>query len=102
MKKLSLFLVFIILIIPCILFDAWYLSCIYDIGIKPLFETFNIVLPAISFSIFVVIGYIRGMLFAGHKEKFDDAIAATTFVLSSILARLFSLGILYIICKIVF
>lgn len=102
MKKLSLFLVFIILIIPCVLFDAWYLSCIYDIGIKPLFETFNIMLPAISFSIFVVIGYIRGMLFAGHKEKFDDAIAATTFVLWSILTKLFNLGILYIICKIVF
>jgi hypothetical protein len=50
----------------------------------------------------MVIGYIRGMLFAGHKEKFDDAIAATTFVLSSMLTKLFNLGILYIICKIVF
>lgn len=102
MKKLSILLVFIVLLIPCILFDAWYLRCIYDIGIKPLFETFDIILPAISFSIFVVIGYIRGMLFVGHKDKFDDAIAATTYVLSSILSKLFNLGILYIICKIVF
>ena len=103
MKKLSLFLVALIMIIPSILFNAWCLQCVYELGLVPILSTFNIVAPTIQFNIFVVVIAMISVIHTTHGSKtYNNAPELVAGWLGIIITKLCSIGILYIINLIVF
>lgn len=103
MKKLSLFLVALVMIIPSILFNAWCLQCVYELGLVPILSTFNIIMPTIQFSIFVVIvAMISAMHTTQGSKTYNNAPELVAGWLGVIITKLCSIGMLYIVNLIVF
>lgn len=103
MKKLSLFLVALAMLIPSILFNAWCLQCVYTLSVIPILSTFNVIAPVVPFSIFVIVVAAMSVLHTSQNSKtYDKAYEAVGAWLGIIITRLLSVGVLYIVNLIVF
>lgn len=98
MKKLSLFFVALAMMILSILFNAWCLECVYTLSVIPILATFNVIAPAIPFSIFIMVVAAISVLHASQNSKtYDDVSEAVGTWLGIIITKLLSVGILYIV-----
>lgn len=52
---LGALLIFPLILVAAILFHGWYLQVIYDIGIVPILGQFGLMLPQLSYWVFVLI-----------------------------------------------
>ena len=55
MKKIGLLICIFILILGAFFFNAWYMQKIYEVGLIPIMNLFNVELPFISYNAFIVI-----------------------------------------------
>jgi hypothetical protein len=117
-------LLFPILIIGLLFFNAWYLQVIYNIGFTPLFGQFEVFLPQLSFWTFVFISVLLGAIkilfvdttnkneatksekktynISDKEELFEGILKLFSPILSNILTKLLQLGLLAIFCNICF
>lgn len=118
---LGLIVVSVITFVGLLFFNAWYFECIYNIGLTTLFSLFDIALPAIEYKYFVfiavVIGSIAMYFNAANKKESENKVTysiedpgefieglvkAFTPIVGNIIARLFQLLILSIVCGLIF
>ena len=103
MKKWSIFLAVLPMMILSILFNAWCLRCVYTLSIIPILATFDVIAPAIPFSIFIMVTAATSVLHTPQNSKtYDNAYKAFGVWLGINLAKLLSVGILYIVNLIIF
>ena len=103
MKKWSIFLAVLPMMILSILFNAWCLWCVYTLSVIPILATFNIIAPVIPFSIFIMVTAAISVLHTPQNSKtYDNAYKAFGVWLGINLAKLLNVGILYIVNLIIF
>lgn len=68
MNKLYKYLGSISLLILMVLADGFIYKCAYDMGFVPLIESFNIVAPVISYSIFILFACMLHVFKAGSNN----------------------------------
>lgn len=103
MKKWSIFLAVLPMMILNILFNAWCLQCVYILSVIPILATFDVIAPVIPFSIFIMVIAAASVLHTSQNSKtYDKAYEAVGVWLGINLAKLLSLGILYIVNLIIF
>ena len=103
MKKWSIFLAVLPMMILSILFNAWCLQCVYTLSVIPILVTFDVIAPAIPFSIFIMVTAATSVLHTPQNSKtYDNAYKAFGVWLGINLAKLLSVGILYIVNLIIF
>lgn len=64
---LGALLVFPLILVAAILFHGWYLQVIYDIGVVPILGQFGLMLPQLSYWVFVLIHVV----IAGFNSYFN-------------------------------
>ena len=103
MKKWSIFLAVLPMMILNILFNAWCLQCVYILSVIPILATFDVIAPVIPFSIFIMVMAATPVLYTSQNSKtYDKAYEAFGVWLGINLAKLLSVGILYIVNLIIF
>ena len=103
MKKWSIFLAVLPMMILSILFNAWCLWCVYILSVIPLLATFDVIAPVIPFSIFIMVMAAVSVLYASQNAKtYDKTYEAVGVWLGINIAKLLSVGILYIVNLIIF
>lgn len=113
MKFLLAFFILPITVIGLILFNAWYLQVLYNIGLTTIFEQFGVMLPQINYWIFVFINITFACLYTLFKQNGDKLISvdsksnksfAESFspIVGNILTKLAQLGLLMIAYHIYF
>ena len=103
MKKWSIFLAVLPMMILNILFNAWCLQCVYILSVIPILATFDVIAPVIPFSIFIMVMAATPVLYTSQNSKtYDKAYEAVGVWLGINLSKLLSVGILYIVNLIIF
>ena len=103
MKKWSIFLAVLPMMILSILFNAWCLWSVYILSVIPILATFDVIAPVIPFSIFIMVMAAASVLHTSQNSKtYDNAYKAFGVWLGINLAKLLSVGILYIVNLIIF
>ena len=85
-----------------ILFNAFYFLEMYKLGIVPIANNFNLVLPEISYGIFVAGLFLYTMLRNKSKDEKYDLDEGLKKIITLVLTKCIYLVILFIINKIVF
>ena len=67
MKKLGLLILILATIVGAFFFNAWYMQQIYEVGLIPIMNLFNVELPLISYNAFIVIVFFSGCVITAFK-----------------------------------
>lgn len=67
MKKLGLLFLIAIAIVGAFFFNAWYMQQIYEVGLIPIINLFNVELPLISYNAFIVIVFFSACVQTAFK-----------------------------------
>lgn len=113
MKKLGLLFLIAIAIAGVFFFNAWYMQQIYEIGLIPIMNLFNVELPLISYNTFIVIVFFSSCVITAFKydnkktekikygtTEFDEGISKFFGdIVGIILTKLLNVAILSILIK---
>jgi hypothetical protein len=111
MKVLGNMIIGLVLMVGIILFNGWFLDCVYNLGIWSFFDHLGHELPRLEYRYFVLIGVIISCIytyFKGSVDKGDNknridiedgktAVEAVLKVLSSLFNKLLLILILLIV-----
>ena len=67
MKKLGLLFLIAFAIAGAFFFNAWYMQQIYEVGLIPIMDLFNVELPLISYNAFIVISFFSSCVITAFK-----------------------------------
>ena len=74
MKKWSIFLAVLPMMILNILFNAWCLQCVYILSVIPILATFDVIAPVIPFSIFIMVKVFNKV----NKKRVEEKVVEET------------------------
>lgn len=113
MKKIGLIFLIVFAIVGAFFFNAWYMQQIYEVGLIPIMDLFNIELPLISYNVFIIIVFfsacVRTAFKYDNKKKEKIEYGTTEFdegiknffvdICSMIITKLLNILILSLLIK---
>lgn len=102
MKKFGLLILILLTIVGAFFFNAWYMQQIYEVGLIPIMNLFNVELPFISYSAFIVIVFFSSCIRVAFKydNKNKEKISYGTSEFNKGIAKFFGDVVGMIIAKI--